>query len=1080
MTSSEAPFPPADPLPVFVAPSVTDPVSNLDFLPVDDAFALEMRAETIEQLVGGDALRRGESERIEVGRSQINADRVAGRDRVRVHGTLREHTGHAHTEQAAHLHTTVEGTLDVHAASEDTVLLAGPMRELWDGGAAIVAAMTDDTVAGGGIRVTAPLDLWVHAVMGVEERIGTCTADAVLMELGATHYEREYGPGAHAAGLAVYTGSLYQSSRSTFRPLMRVVSSGVRNLIAGGGGGGGGGDAGAGGAPGASPPPATAQTGAVATSVTVTLAAGRRAAEGPAATLDAADGLTGAQRAPLEELVNSIDARAGEEMGGAGTVVRAQDLPELTRCADTAERLGALRETLRIDGTESANEAAGGFRASELEGAVSKHPSSGGGGPLEITPPSAVHGENAPMVRPHPDVAWGQGPETKLGLLGGADRPPQSAAPESDFDALFSRLRDLRARYDRFSAGDISHDIDRAIDRTRKRVAGQFVRFGGSTRELEQRRCGITTTEHGYLALQKMARRAERDAEFARAAEIRKSLYTIDERTIEELQWLLGTYDIAEAPSTRAMQPPPATAESTVTVAAMPPPAHTPTQFDWITAYRQLWDLTHQFLEVRWDLVHADFRSATHRISNSIVHGFRKLGGHPALLLPSRSGATKAEQAYRVIQDMARQATESGDTMRANEIRQALEVLNQVLTGEMEKLTTKHGVLDALSTQATEAMQTMRTIRTKNVLKIVQAEQIMQTKQTIQAVQAAQTMQTIRTMQADQIKQIMQTMQAAQAVQTMQIIRTMQTDQIKQIMQTMQAAQAVQLPPARVGPTTSATPPVTVASTTVAPAGRLGITVPAHPELPGGLVPATDVPGPPSASGLPGPSLAEAAGAQVGGLGLGRLDPPSTVSGATAAHPAAVETIVTPSLAETSSFWLHPVDPVPAPGSVRLDSGLHRAGETVRPPGMSAEPQPVAFDPWLAPPGPSSRVVYTETIRTPVMSTGDPPGWQVAETPGFARAASGAVELPFSRREEIARRFGTEDALLEAELALQTGGAGALGWSTVRWRAVLGDLYRLRDAIVQSDAADAAAMVDVDWSAIEALEPILGILPPSP
>ena len=54
-------------------------------------------------------------------------------------------------------------------------------------------------------------------------------------ELGATHYEREYGPGVHAAGLAVYTGSLYQSSRSTFRPLMRV-SSGVRNLIAGGGG----------------------------------------------------------------------------------------------------------------------------------------------------------------------------------------------------------------------------------------------------------------------------------------------------------------------------------------------------------------------------------------------------------------------------------------------------------------------------------------------------------------------------------------------------------------------------------------------------------------------------------------------------------------------------------------------------------------------------------------------------------------------------------------------------------------------------------------------------------------------------
>ena len=98
--------------------------------------------------------------------------------------TLHEHTGHGLAEQAAHLHTTVDGALDVHAASEDTVLLAGHMRELWDGGGAIVAAMTDDTVAGGGIRVTTPLDLWVHGLMGVEERIGTCAADAVLMELG--------------------------------------------------------------------------------------------------------------------------------------------------------------------------------------------------------------------------------------------------------------------------------------------------------------------------------------------------------------------------------------------------------------------------------------------------------------------------------------------------------------------------------------------------------------------------------------------------------------------------------------------------------------------------------------------------------------------------------------------------------------------------------------------------------------------------------------------------------------------------------------------------------------------------------
>ena len=504
VSSTEAPSPPPDPLPVLVAPAVTDPVSSLDFPPVDDAFALEMRAESIEQLAGGDALRRGASERIEAGRSKTNADLVAGRDRVRVHATLHEHTGHGLAEQVAHLHTTVDGRLDVHAASEDTVLLAGHMRDVWDGGAAIVAAMTDDTVAGEGIRVTTPLDLWVHGLMGVEERIGTCTADAVLLELGATHYEREYGPGAHAAGLAVYTGSLYQSSRSTFRPLMRV-SSGVRNLIAGRGGGGAG--EGAGGAPGASPLPVPAGTGAASESATGTLAAGRRAAQAPGAALDATGGLSGARRAPLDELVNSVDARAAEEAGEAGGVMRAEDLPELTRSADTAEQLGALQETLRIDGAAFGTEMAGGLRASELEGAVSKHPSSGVGGPLEIEPPSAVQGANAPMARPHSGVPWGQGPEMKLGLLGGADRPPRPVAAKSAFRAVYTRLRELRNRY-RYdpSTTDITREFKAVIDRVSRTTEREFGRFGGNAPELGRHPSGITRAEQAYLALQETAR----------------------------------------------------------------------------------------------------------------------------------------------------------------------------------------------------------------------------------------------------------------------------------------------------------------------------------------------------------------------------------------------------------------------------------------------------------------------------------------------------------------------------------------------------------------------------------------------
>ena len=980
VTSNQAPFPPADPLPHGVAPSVTDPVSNLDFPPADDAFALELRAQSIEQLAGVDALRRGESERIEAGRSATNADLVAGRDRVRVQDTLHEHTGHGLAEQATHLHTTVEGVLDVHAASEDTVLLAGHMRDLWDGGAAIVAAMTDDTVAGGGIRVTTPLDLWVHGLMGVEERIGTCTADAVLLEGSATHYEREYGPGAHAAGLAVYAGSLYQSSRTTFRPLMRV-SSGVRNLIAGDGGGGASGDAGAGGAPGASPPPVPAQTGAAEASVTGTLAAGRRAVEAPATAPGSADALTDARRAPLEALEGSVDARVAEETGEAGTVMHAEDLPELTRSAHTAEQLGALQETLRIDGAEAGSDTASALRTSELEGAVSTHPVSGGGGPLEITPPSAVCGKNAPMVRPHPDAPWGQGPQMHLGLRGGADRPPQSAATKSDFLAANRRMRDLHRHYNRLSDTDIVRDFHNAIHRLSRRVERQFKSFGGNTKELPKRAFGITQADQAYIALQETAHQAERDRDLIRARAIRETLDAIDRNAVEELQALTTKYGIPEAPSAQAMQRPPASAKPTVTVAAIPPPAHTPTQFDWVTAYRQLHNLVQHLSGAGMEITHMDFRESFDRASNSVRYRFRKFGGNFQLLPPISSGATKLEHAYRAIEDMARRAAVSDSAARACELRQALESINRTLSEELDDLTIRYGALDALSTRITRGARPT---------------------------------------------------------------------------QATQAMEAMLLPPMQL-------PSVTVPSTTVPSAGRLDIPVPAPP-FALAVNPA-----------FPNPA---------GDLGRGTLDPPATVSGATAAHPAAPETIVTPSLGGASSFWLQPVDPAPAPlsapGRAAPGAGAPLPATDpwrIRPPGMGGEPHPVAFDPWSTAPGPSSRILSTETIRTPVPSAGAPPGWQDAATPGFVRAAAGAVEFPFPHREAIAR--------LDANLTLRTGGAGALGWSATRWRAVLDDLYRI-NAIARS-ITPATAHIDwspmiaeLDWSSIETLMRILHAPPPSP
>ena len=1206
VTSPEALPPSPAPPPHAVAPAVpvTDPVSNLDFLPVDDAFALEMRSETIEQLVGGDALRRGVSERIEAGRSHTNADLVAGRDRVRVHATLHEHTGHGLAEMAAHLHTTVDGTLDVHAGNEDTVLLAGHMSELWDGSTAIVAAMTDDTVAGGGIRVTTPLDLWVHGLMGVEERIGTCTADAVLTESSATHYEREYGPGVHAAGLAVYTGSLYQSSRSTFRPLMRV-SSGVRNLIAAGDGGGAGSDGGAGDAPSASPPPVPArtgaaaavpaQTGAAAESAFGTLAAGRGAAETPATALDAADALTDARRVPLEELVDPVDARAAEQMGEAGTVMRAEDLPELTRCADTAEQLGALRETLRIDKTASGSEAAGGSRASELAGAGSMHPASGGGGPLEIDPSSAVHGENARLARPYPDVPWGQGQVMQPGLPGGADRPPPSAAPESDFHTAYRRLRELGSHYHHISRMDIRSDYHRVVIRLNNAILGKFTKFGGNTKELAHRPSATTQADQAYDALHDMASQAERDRDFGRAGEIREALGAIDKRAVEALQELTTKHGIPETPFIQAVQQPPAAAEPTMAVTGIPPPPYTPGQTDWIAAYRQLrglFDIPGPAYPIAAPLNPAYTEPAGGLVHATDVPGPGAVSGLPGPSLAEAAGAEASDlgrwrldptatvsgttaahpTATETIVTPALGETSSfwlqpvdpvpvsvpfdaglhhaGETVRPPPLTTTasstapapgasfhvpawvtddFHVERAVLAGELPRgfdasqlvrLARRLGEAE-LGEELAAGRLPLPTIdllmnwyrttndRGRNTLLIENLDSLRESiesalrdaypgrvdrkwleyvwdtmpprwRSELAAPSVASTagpaeldvaeIDRLREMSVGDNFDVERNVLAGTlppGFDTSQLVRVarrlgepglaeelaarrLPLQTIDRMIEELQAANESGRHTRRIGNLSTLKASIERALLDAYP-GRVDrewLDHVRHVELPRrhGVRPA------PSAASAAGSPLFDATEIlRLRGTGEGvshpALLPPPSAAGRTGAGAGA---------------------PPPAADPWRI-----------RPPGMGGEPHPVAFDPRSAPPGPSSQVRPTDAIRTPVMSTGAPPGWQGAETPGFARAASGAVELSFSRREAIARRFRSEDAVLQAELVLQTEGGEALRWSATRWRPVLADLEQLHDT-AEVDLAAAVAMTDIDWRAIEALARILHVPLPSP
>ena len=242
-------------------------VAFSDFAPQHDPISLEMRAESISQLVNGDALRCGETRARRVHRRERGrGHRGRTRPRATVQGKLHEHTGRELVETVAHLDTSVGGSLDVHAGLDDTVLLAGHMVDTWNGGTAVVAAVADDLVAGGGLRVTGAAGrVGARGDGGGGAGVVTCTADVLLLELAATHYEREYNAGVHMAPLAQFVGALFVTTRTQFCPLMEV-SSGVRNLISAPGGEAGGET------PSPTPPPSEGGGGSTAASLTVSSA----------------------------------------------------------------------------------------------------------------------------------------------------------------------------------------------------------------------------------------------------------------------------------------------------------------------------------------------------------------------------------------------------------------------------------------------------------------------------------------------------------------------------------------------------------------------------------------------------------------------------------------------------------------------------------------------------------------------------------------------------------------------------------------------------------------------------------------
>ena len=200
-----------------------------------DNFMIESRAEEINTVSLGDAIRVGELDYVVVGGSV--SDTVKGDEEANIAGKLYEKNSDELTCSGTKRETTIHGKMDIASSYEDNIMLGGTMNEIWTGPSMVVAAMSDDLMAGIGVRATMGLDLWLSMLNAMEERPASAAADGMLLEVAATHFEREPGTSQYAVGILTWSGTTITTTRSGFRQLMRVAI-GVRNLLPGAASGG--------------------------------------------------------------------------------------------------------------------------------------------------------------------------------------------------------------------------------------------------------------------------------------------------------------------------------------------------------------------------------------------------------------------------------------------------------------------------------------------------------------------------------------------------------------------------------------------------------------------------------------------------------------------------------------------------------------------------------------------------------------------------------------------------------------------------------------------------------------------------
>ena len=327
----------------------------------------QRRAKHIVERSGGDRIRRGVADRLEVG-SEGLFERTEGARTLRVGGTLSDSTGGTRTTQARRVERTVRGRTRVEGRT-DNIILGGGMSEVHAGAEVVLAGMSDDLVIGAGARVTALLDLWVAGLYGVEEKLATANADGAFVDTARTLFEREYGTGVHHAASASFSGTVYATQATGFRKYMKVAS-GVRNLSSGGGGGGGDESASASGPSSAAPSPGgESGPGLLGSAQTPSPRAG------------------GFDSADLGRLAG--EAQAGED---AATYARTENVADTTASAQEAART-------QVAGNGPADAARAPSRADSAGG-----PSAGSSpGRVDAADPAPVRPESAPPT-PRPDT----------------------------------------------------------------------------------------------------------------------------------------------------------------------------------------------------------------------------------------------------------------------------------------------------------------------------------------------------------------------------------------------------------------------------------------------------------------------------------------------------------------------------------------------------------------------------------------------------------------------------------------------------------------------------------------------------